>query len=85
MRAGQEAEIAWQPDRVCRLKYLGGSEWEVVSAENSHTLQRGDRFYCSVFVKGETAYLDRLTRDGKEIGGVKTGIDNGISYAIVLT
>ena len=79
MKEGQLCEIAWQPDRVCLLKYLGNRRWEVVNVENSHTLQAGDKFYCGMFVQGETAFFDRLTRQGIEQGGVKVGTDNGLT------
>lgn len=77
---GQEVEVAWQPDRVCRVMYIGQMLWEVICVENSHTLQAGDRFYCSIFATGETAFLDKLTRNGQLLGGVRIGIDNGITY-----
>jgi len=77
---GTEVVIGWQPDRVCRLRYKGGEQWEVVSAENSRTLQAGDVFRCAAMTAGEVLYGEKLLRDGKEQGAVRLGMDTGIVF-----
>ena len=58
-----QVEIAWNPNRRCKLKYLGNSLFEVVTSENAK-LKPGDRFLCQRFTKNQPLYVELITNDG---------------------
>lgn len=63
LNAGNQVEIAWNPNRRCMLKYLGNSLFEVVTSENAK-LKPGDRFLCQRFTKNQPLYVELITNDG---------------------
>lgn len=62
LNVGDMLLIAWQPNRVCRLKYLGEDKFEVVEAQNSK-LKVGDTFRCGLFILGEPVYINDLRQN----------------------
>ncbi len=62
LMVGDMLLIAWQPNRVCRLKYLGEDKFEVVEAQNSK-LKVGDTFRCGLFILGEPVYINDLRQN----------------------
>ena len=62
LMVGDMLLIAWQPNRVCRLKYLGYDKFEVVDAQNSK-LKVGDTFRCGLFILGEPVYINDLRQN----------------------
>ena len=62
LKIGDRLMIAWQPNRVCRLKYLGEDKFEVVEAQNSK-LKVGDTFRCGLFILGEPVYINDLRQN----------------------
>lgn len=74
---GAQIELAWLPDRVCTIEYLGDYRWKVVEVKNSK-LHIGDTFSCRSIAKDEPLLVDHLcTQDGifdaYQIGG-KNGL-----------
>ena len=63
LNVGDQVEIAWNPNRRCKLKYLGNSLFEVVTSENAK-LKPGDRFLCQRFTKNQPLYVELITNDG---------------------
>lgn len=60
---GEIIQIAWAPDRICSLKYIGNSKYEVEMALNSK-IQKGDILSCSIIAKGEPLMCSSILRDG---------------------
>lgn len=58
---GTMVALGWAPNRIVRLRFLGGSTFEVVSAENAK-LQAGDRFEASEFILGAPLFISSLRR-----------------------
>ncbi len=56
MEEGTTVQLGWSPNRLVSLKCLGGSRFEVLSAENTK-LQVGDRFEASEFLLGAPLYI----------------------------
>lgn len=69
LKIGDMLMIAWQPNRVCRLKYLGDNQFEVMESQNSK-LKVGDTFRCGLFILGEPVYINDL-RQNKGTGEPK--------------
>jgi hypothetical protein len=78
--------IAWQPNRVCLLNYLGDNQFEVMESQNSK-LKVGDTFRCGLFILGEPVYIDDLRQNngigepklfviGNKSGLVKLRVEN---------
>ena len=62
LKIGDRLMIAWQPNRVCRLKYLGDNQFEVMESHNSK-LKVGDTFRCGLFILGEPVYINDLRQN----------------------
>jgi hypothetical protein len=62
LKIGDRLMIAWQPNRVCRLKYLGDNQFEVMESQNSK-LKVGDTFRCGLFILGEPVYINNLRQN----------------------
>lgn len=86
LKIGDMLMIAWQPNRVCRLKYLGDNQFEVMESQNSK-LKVGDTFRCGLFILGEPVYINDLRQNngtgepklfviGNKSGLVKLRIEN---------
>ena len=68
LTSGTKVRIAWQPDRICVIEYLGGNRYVAVKCENS-SMKPGDTFTCLTIQKGRELYLENFTRCGKEPAG----------------
>ena len=62
LKIGDRLMIAWQPNRVCVLKYLGDNKFEVMKSQNSK-LKVGDTFRCGLFILGEPVYINDLRQN----------------------
>jgi hypothetical protein len=56
---GDRVRIAWLPDRVCVLSYLGNYRWRVEEAINGK-LQVGNTFSCRTMVQNHPLIVDYL-------------------------
>ena len=56
---GDRVRIAWLPDRICVLNYMGDYRWRVEEAVNSK-LHVGDTFSCRVMAQGEVLNVDHV-------------------------
>ena len=68
LATGTKVRIAWQPDRVCEVEYLGNNRYVAVKCENS-SMKPGDTFTCLMIQKGRELYMENFTRCGKEPAG----------------
>ena len=68
LAAGTKVRIAWLPDRVCVVEYLGGNRYVAVECENSR-MRPGDTFTCLTIQKGRELYMDNFTHCGEESAG----------------
>ena len=68
LTTGTKVRIAWQPDRICVIEYLGGNRYVAVKCENS-SMKPGDTFTCLTIQKGRELYMENFTRCGKEPAG----------------
>ncbi len=53
--------IGWAPNRLVHLRFLGGTTFEVESAENAK-LRPGDRFETSEFILGAPLFISSVRR-----------------------
>lgn len=80
--------LAWQPDRVITVKYLGDNRFEALETENS-SIRPGDSFSCLMFQKGRPLYMDMFQRCGEpEASSANSryavGQDNGLTAVEVM-
>ncbi len=77
MRRGQRMVITWRPDRKIVVRHLGGSQFEIVEAENTK-LSVGDTFRCHLMIQHEPLYLDDVVHDGRPamvyVAGQRDGV-----------
>ena len=62
---GTRVRLAWIPDRVCEIEYLGNNRFVATRCENS-SIRPGDSFSCLLIEKGRELYMDNFTRSGEE-------------------
>ena len=63
LKTGPKVRIAWLPDRVCTLEYLGNWRWRVEKISNGK-LHVGDTFACRVIAQGQPMVVDDLYSNG---------------------
>lgn len=81
LKIGTRLRLAWLPDRVCDIEYLGDNRFVAVRTENA-TIKTGDTFRCLQIEKGRELYMDNFTRCGKpESCGTRylVGKENGLT------
>ena len=75
---GDLVEVSWQPNRVCRFRYLGDNHFVVESSKNAK-LQTGDSFDAIAFTIGKPMFLDNLKRQECVTTSYVAGKKNGIT------
>lgn len=81
---GDRLRLAWAPDRVCVVRYLGGLRFEVEQSQATR-LQPGDTFECGLLIDGEPLYLDNLCQPGCAPSAYVCGQVAGIRYELLET
>lgn len=78
MVLGEQIRIAWLPDRVCVLEYLGDYRWQVDEVRNSK-LGVGDTFSCRTIAEGQALVIDNLRTGNGNYNGYVIGGKNGLT------
>ncbi len=73
--------LSWKPGRQCTVRYLGGSQFVVETAERTR-LQAGNTFTCGLMMENEPLYLDNLIQQGRPPVGYVCGNDGGIHFEV---
>lgn len=77
-KIGDRVRIAWLPDRICVLSYLGNYRWRVEEAVNCK-LHVGDTFSCRVMAQGEELIVDHVKTENGTYEGYHMGGKNGLT------
>ena len=75
---GERVRIAWLPDRIYTLTYLGDYKWRVEEAVNGK-LHAGDTFACRTIAEGEELIVDHVKTANGTFEGFKMGDKNGLT------
>jgi len=75
---GDRVRIAWLPDRICVLSYLGNYRWRVEEAVNCK-LHVGDTFSCRVMAQGVELNADHVVTANGTFEGYYMGGNNGLT------
>lgn len=75
---GDRVRIAWLPNRVCVLSYLGNYRWRVEEAVNSK-LHAGDTFSCRTMAQDQALIVDHLHTRDADYEGYAIGGKNGLT------
>lgn len=80
LNKGDRIIIGWQPNRRCKLKYLGNNRFETLEAINSK-LQPGDTFSCLQFQLSSPLFAEELRSADGILRGKRYGIGlkNGLT------
>ena len=81
LKNGDRVRIAWLPDRVCVLEYIGDYHWRVAEVANSK-LKSGDTFSCRVIAKGQPPIVDNLHTADNDYEGYVIGGKNGLTFVV---
>jgi hypothetical protein len=85
LKEGSRVLIGWSPNRLVELRFLGGTSFEVVSAQNAK-LQVRDRFDASEFIMGAPLFIACLhRRDGSVTPPYVAAKADGLSVLEVLS
>lgn len=71
--------IAWLPNRVCVLSYLGDYRWRVEECVNSK-LHVGDTFSCRTIAQDQALIVDHLHTSDADYDGYVIGGKNGLTF-----
>ena len=77
-KIGDRVRIAWLPDRISVLSYLGNYRWRVEEAFNCK-LRIGDTFSCRTIAQGEVLYVDHVETANGFYECFKMGGKNGLT------
>ena len=78
LRPGSIVGFEYLPDRKVKLRFLGGSEFEVLACENG-SLKEGDVITISSFVENSPLIANSVVRNGVDLGRYTAGKVSGIS------
>lgn len=78
-KIGDRVRIAWLPNRICTLSYLGDCRWRVEEANNSK-LQVGDTFSCRTMAQDQALIVDHLHTRDADYEGYAIGGKNGLTF-----
>ncbi|MBO7276902.1 MAG: hypothetical protein J6U84_02965 [Bacteroidales bacterium] len=76
---GNIVMIKWEPNRICHLKHLGESKFEVIDSKNSK-LSVGDTFYCRAFYKNQPCFLEDFVHEGYSSYDFVVGNNGGLTH-----
>lgn len=82
--ANSIVELRWMPDRICLLRHIDATIFEVFYSANSR-LKRGDRVDCACFTQNAPAYFSRVFRDNHHPFTYVAGAAKGVTYTIFST
>ena len=82
---GTKIRIAWLPDRICEIEYLGANRFITSRSENA-SIKAGDTFRCLTIQKGRELYMDSLTRKGETESSCRyvVGQINGLTMVEII-
>lgn len=84
LKMGDRVIIGWAPNRMVRLGYLGGNNFEVITSTNSK-LKAGDRFSASEFILGAPLFISSLHRlDGSDTSPYVAAKSDGLNVLEVV-
>ena len=83
LQVGKVVEIAYLPDRVVTLKYLGNNRYRVEQSLNSK-LQTGDEVEILNFVLHHPLLVVQVWRNGESLGQFTAGRVSGLSSIKVI-
>ena len=84
LQEGAGVMLGWAPNRLIRLRFLGGTTFEVESVQNAK-LQRGDRFEASEFILGAPLFIASVHRsDGTQTPPYVAAKADGLNVLEVL-
>ena len=82
LQPGTRIQIAWRPDRVCIIEYLGNYRFVAIETHNAK-LAAGDTFTCHHMQLGREMHLDDLVRGSDDMCYV-IGTRNGLTGLTVM-
>ena len=80
LRPGDRLIIGWQPDRLCRILYLGDNRFVAEETRNAK-LKEGNTFSCLYFQLGQPLCLENLKSADGVISGKRycAALNHGLS------
>lgn len=83
LKAGAKVEFQYYPDRKVLLEHLGGKEFKVIGSTNSK-LHLDDLVEVNNFYLNYPLIINRVVRDGLNIGRFTAGKISGLTYLKLL-
>ncbi|MCH5230248.1 MAG: hypothetical protein J1F43_00450 [Muribaculaceae bacterium] len=78
LEKGSQIRLAYDPNRVFFLTYLGDFKFIVNEAEGSKNIQKGDILIISQLVVGHRFVASHVERDGQDLGGYESAKYKGL-------
>lgn len=83
LKKGTKVEFQYYPDRKVILEYIGGKEFAVIACSNSK-LHNGDVVEVSNFYLNYPLIINRVMRNGLNIGRFTAGKISGLTYLKII-
>lgn len=80
--SGAEVLVRWEPGRLCRLRHIEGTAFEVIESVKGK-LQSGDRVECGSMTQNAPLYFSRVNRSGEEMMTYVAGTRSGIRFELL--
>ena len=78
LEKGSQIRIAYDPNRVFFLTYLGDFRFIVNEAEGSKNIQKGDILTITQLVTGHRFVAAHVEREGQDLGGYESAKYKGL-------
>lgn len=75
---GDQLVITYEPDRLLTLTYTGDF-WFIINESKNSKLQKGDKLRIMQIAKGFELLVQKLQRNGEELGSYRAAKDGGIT------
>lgn len=82
LTAGDEVEFIWEPERQCRLRYLGQMRYCVTSASNTQ-LTPGDTLTILTMTEGQPVIATEVTLGDRCLMAYVIGEENGVKQITI--
>lgn len=78
LEKGAQVRVAYDPNRVFYLTYLGDCQFIANDVEGSKNIQKGDLLTITQFAIGHRFIVSHVVRDGQDLGAYESAKLNGL-------
>ena len=85
LEKGTQIRVAYDPNRVFFLTYIGAFDFIVNEVEGSRNIQKGDLLTITQLAVGHRFVVAHVTRDGVDLGGYESAKYKGVKSVEIIS